>query len=157
MVHILCWGEIADKWSVHVISADPNIRDDNLSVCLTSSRGDLANIVLTSRAEPFEGINETINIQWGDCIATIDDFRSIRIWKDDVFRTKKFWRKDVGHKQAICQPFLRDDSFRDWREVEISSLLMLTAKEMIETGASQADFSVCTSRQELTNLDRESG
>ncbi|MDC0198474.1 Gfo/Idh/MocA family oxidoreductase, partial [Candidatus Thioglobus sp.] len=67
-VHILSWTKLPDKWDIQVAFSNPLETDDDISISLTSSRGDLIVIVITSRAEPFEGINETINFQQGEVI-----------------------------------------------------------------------------------------
>ncbi len=138
-VHMLSWGSLPDQWRIQLHWSDEDARDDNLAITLTSSRGDLVSIVLTSRSEPFEGINETINFQQGDVIAKIDDFRSLTIWRGSYRRRLRFWPKDVGHGAAILQPF--KELGRDWHEVELSSLLMLEIVRMVESGQKAADFS----------------
>ena len=138
-VHMLSWGELPDRWKILVACSNDSVPDDDIAVTLTSDRGDLVNIVMSSRTEPFEGIDETINFQQGDVIAKIDDFRSMKIWKGGTLKRYRFWPKDVGHNLAINQPF--SDVRREWHEVELSTLLMLFIKEMVLTGATAGNFS----------------
>lgn len=114
--------------------------DDNLLISFVTDKNDLVSIAMTSRSEPFEGINETINLQYGNIIAKIDDFRKIVVWQDDKKYFKNFFPKDVGHKRAILQPFL--DGNRDWAEVELSTLLMLHIKEMVCKAETYSIFNV---------------
>ena len=114
-------------------------RDDDLAISLTSETGDLIVIVLTSRAEPFEGINETIVLQKRNVTAKIDDFRAMTLWKGDSVERFRYRPKDVGHEGALLQPF--NGKQRDWREVELSTLLMLFIKDMVVTGRTQSEFS----------------
>ena len=72
---------------------------------MASARGDLVNITISSRHEPFEGINETIFIQNKNLIAHIYDFRRICIWNGGSLYEKSFRKKDVGHDLSILQPF----------------------------------------------------
>ena len=139
MVHLLYWGKLPDRWRIILAWSDDNVRDDDLAISLCSSRGDLVNIVLTARSEPFEGINETINIQWGKTIAKIDDFRRMTVWKGCKLKQYRFWPKDVGHKAAILQPF--SNSKREWHEVELSTLLMLRIAEMVVLKEKESEFS----------------
>ena len=104
--------------------------DDNLSISFSTDFGDIVNIMLTARSEPFEGINETINLQSGTIIAKIDDYRSMQYWNDSEYKKFKYRPKDVGHEGAIMQ-ILSDDPGREWREIEISTILMLSIKEMV--------------------------
>jgi predicted dehydrogenase len=138
-VHILCWDNLPDRWLISLTWSDPAARDDDMAICLSSERGDLINIVLTARTEPFEGINETINFQWGGVIAKIDDFRRMDVWRGALHRVLKTWPKDVGHRRAILQPFAAEK--RPWREVELSTLLMLQIARMVQEARQSAEFS----------------
>lgn len=146
-VHLLCWGELPECWHVTLAWANNETRDEDLAISLTSERGDLVSIVLTARTEPFEGINETINLQWGSTIAKIDDFRQMTIWKGPHLQRFRYRPKDVGHKEAILQPFR--ESARSWHEVELSSLLMLRIAEMVVEGERAFTFSFATEWAEL--------
>lgn len=138
-VHMLAWDELPDRWRIVVAWSNQTARDDDLAITLVSERGDLVNIVLTARSEPFEGINETINLQVGKLIAKIDDFRRMDVWQGAGHRRHRYWPKDVGHGAAILQPFRA--AGRVWREIEFSTLLMLRIARMVNEGERQADFS----------------
>jgi len=138
-VHFLSWRGIPDRWKILLAWSDGRSRDDDLAVTLVSEAGDLVSIVLTARTEPFEGINETINLQWGDIIAKIDDFRRMTLWENEERYRYRYWPKDVGHRWAVLQPF--SEYSRNWREVELSSLLMLRIADMVVNAQQQADFS----------------
>jgi len=153
-VHLLCWGALPDRWQVMLAWSNAGARDDDMSISLTSERGDLINIVLTARTEPFEGINETINFQWGDVIAKIDDFRRMELWHGALRKVFKTWPKDVGHRRAILQPFT--PAQRDWHEVELSSLLMLHIARMVREAQPNADFSFSEAWESLGLPDRQS-
>jgi len=133
-------GNVPKKYKVQLGYADTREPDDNISVNITTEYNDLINIVITSRTEPFEGINETLNLQCGNVIAKVDDFRRISIWQDDTLFKKRYWPKDVGHKKAILQPFLPENERRDWREIELSTTLMLHITDMVRSKATQAEF-----------------
>lgn len=151
-VHLLSWRGLPDRLRISVLSSNESARDDDLAVALATDEGDLVNIVLTARTEPFEGINETINLQWGNVISRIDDFRRQTIWKGKQLIQKRYWPKDVGHKRAVLQPF--SETARDWSEVVDSSLLMLRIKEMVESGETQTVFSFARERERIA-VDRE--
>lgn len=138
-VHMLSWDELPDRWQVGLAWGRPDARDDDLTITLTSERGDLVVITLTARDEPFEGINETINFQQGRLIAKIDDFRSMTVWNGSRVQRRRYWPKDVGHKLALVQPF--SAVRRPWREVELSTLLMLFVKERVIAAERLSSFS----------------
>ncbi|MFC4313374.1 Gfo/Idh/MocA family protein [Steroidobacter flavus] len=145
-VHMLSWNTLPDRWTVMLAWSNENARDDDVSISLTSERGDLVNIVLTARNEPFEGINETINVQWGETIAKIDDFRRMEVWQGSRNRVHRFWPKDVGHGAAILQPFKPG---RPWREVELSTLLMLHITAMVKAAQRHSEFSFSAASAQL--------
>lgn len=146
-VHMLRWSGDPDEFRITLACSDDAARDDNMSVSISTPRGDLITIVLTSRSEPFEGINETINFQQGEVIAKIDDFRRMTLWKGQRLDQHRFWPKDVGHETAITQPF-RSEA-RDWSEVEASTLLMLHIAAMVVDGRRESVFRVSEAMQRL--------
>ncbi len=137
-IHLLCQRGLPKKLDISILYANLDEPDDNLSVGFTSDFGDLITIILSSRSEPFEGINESIHFQQGTVISKIDDFRNITIWKDDLLIKKNFFVKDLGHKQAILQPF--SNKLREWREIEYSTLLMLFITDMVKNRQTQQMF-----------------
>lgn len=148
MVHMLAWRGMPDRLDITIAVADDNEPDDNVCVSIRSDRADLFCVLLTSRSEPFEGINETINFQHGQTICKIDDFRRMTLWQGTRVMTRRFWPKDVGHGRAILQPFA-SDAGRDWHEVELSTLLMLHIAEMVRQGERQSNFSFATQWAQL--------
>jgi predicted dehydrogenase len=138
-VHLLTRTSLPDRWTIRLTYSDANIADDNLAISLASTRGDLVNIVLSSRSEPFDGIMETINIQHSDVIAKIDDFRVMEIWKGSSHARYRYWPKDAGHYGALLQH--ASPGRRDWKEVEQSTSLMLAIKDMVLAGETTRSFS----------------
>ena len=138
-IHLLSWRNVPDKWRITAHWSQPEARDDDLAITLTSESGDLVNIVMTARCEPFEGINETINMAWDDTLAKIDDFRRMTVWQQQKMRKYRYRPKDVGHIRAIMQPFTAEQ--RDFSEVQASTLLMLEIAEMIVAGDASREFS----------------
>jgi predicted dehydrogenase len=122
-------GKIPDKFLINISYSNLDEIDDNISITMTTDYNDLINIIISSRSEPFEGINESIQFQSGNVIAKIDDFRRIDIWDKSNKSTFKFSPKDVGHFLAINQPF--NNLKRDFLEIEISTILMLEIKDMV--------------------------
>lgn len=147
-------GYIPTKYQISISYANNNESDDNILVGFTTDFNDIISIMLSSRCEPFEGINETINIQCDNLIAKIDDFRRMTIWKDHLIRKIKFWPKDVGHKKAILQPFNKE-SGRDFYEIEASTLLMLKIKDMVLSAATQANYNLLENYNELLKKVKE--
>jgi predicted dehydrogenase len=139
MIHILSWRSLPRRFEVTVAYSNEDEPDDNVAITFVSELGDITNIMLSSRCEPFEGINETINLQYGDTIAKIDDFKHMVIWQSERKHTFSYWPKDAGHERAILQPF-ESRAGRDWHEVEHSTLLMLFVAGMVRRGERGAIF-----------------
>ena len=148
MVHVLSWRSLPDRLHISMAWADSSEPDDNLSIAITSDLGDLFSVMLTSRCEPFEGINESIHIQHHETTCKIDDFRSMTIWQGERVSRERFWPKDVGHRRAILQPFDNAPG-RDWSEVVHSTLLMLHIADMVRNGRRQSAFSFTASATRL--------
>ena len=125
--------------NVAISYSDLSTPSDNIVISIVSSKHDLINITFTSRSEPFEGVNETINFQQGAVIVKIDDFRSTKIWKDDFYKKYYHWPKNNGHKATVLQPF-GSVSKREWNEIEWSTRLMLHIEEMVISGTTQSSF-----------------
>jgi predicted dehydrogenase len=139
-VHLMARRGQPRELEIALTCADDAEPDDNLSISMRTDRGDLCSIMLSSRAEPFEGINETINLQHGAVICKIDDFRRLQLWQGTRLLRRRYWPKDVGHRRAILQPF-EQGAPRDWQEVLLSSLLMLYITGMVREGARMGVFS----------------
>jgi predicted dehydrogenase len=153
MVHIWSWRALPDRLDIALGWADDSEPDDNLAVTIVSDRGDISSLMLTSRSEPFEGINETICVQHENTTCKIDDFRRLTLWRGEQLLSRRFWPKDVGHRRAILQPF-EDDSRRDWQEVVASTLLMLHIADMVRERRRTSTFSFEQCRAELArNID----
>jgi predicted dehydrogenase len=151
-VHVLGWRAVApDSYRLSLISAQPTEPDDNFVLSIATDQGDVFSLMLTARSEPFEGINETINLQAGEVICKIDDFRRLTLWRGPRLLHRRFWPKDVGHRDAILQPF-QPDIFRDWNEVVRSSVLMLAATRMVTSGETEHRLSMATELQALQNM-----
>lgn len=153
LVHVLSWRGMPEKVEINLTIADAEHPDDNIAISISSDRGDLFSVMLSTRAEPFEGVNETINLQHHRTIAKIDDFRHLTLWQEERVTRIRFWPKDVGHRNAILQPF-RPSLVRDWNEVVQSTQLMLHITDMLRAGRCQSVFSF---RESAEQLAREVG
>ena len=129
-IHLLSAIGIPSSLKVSIHSSSETEKDDNLNITMVSNKEDIISLMLSSREEPFEGINETINIQYSHMIAKIDDFRRLTIWNRDKLTKKRYFKKDVGHKNAILQPF-ENKVVRNFEEVVISTRLMLEITEAV--------------------------
>ncbi len=138
--HMLFWAEKKPEFlDVRVSYSDLNMPSDNIVVTIVSPRHDLITMTFTSRSEPFEGVNETINFQQSDLIAKVDDFRTTKIWKDDIYKKYRHWPKNNGHKSTVLQPFSHGKE-RQWQEIEYSTRLMLHIEAMVVSHTEQGRF-----------------
>jgi len=139
-VHIMFWRKRVPEYLEILISySNSKMPSDNIAVSIASSNHDLITFTFTSRCEPFEGVNETINFQQGDLIAKIDDFRTTKIWKSEFYKKHNHWPKNNGHKEAVLQPFGSVEK-RVWNEVESSTRLMLHIEGMVLSNVIKSRF-----------------
>lgn len=144
MIHIYNWrGNIPKKYNVQVAYSNKTEPDDNLTISITTAKGDLTSITISARSEPFEGINETINYQYDTLIAKIDDFRRMTVWNENELYKERYWPKDVGHERSVMQPF-KDDN-RDLNEVVASTELMLHITEMVRNVETEKEIELTRS------------
>jgi predicted dehydrogenase len=154
-IHIFAWDAMPEWVEVTIAYSSPLSCDDDLAIMISTPRGDLVTIVITSRGEPFEGINETIVFQRGDLIAKIDDFRTMHWWMGESKGRQRYFPKDVGHVRAIMQPY--SGHSRNWPEVEVSTMLMLRITDMVRTGATRKRFAIHSGDQstDVSSVVRE--
>jgi len=133
-IHLLSvvYDILPEIYDISISSADIDEPDDNIAISITSDKHDIISIFISSRCEPFEGINETINFQCANIIAKIDDFRKMVLWQDHKKTITRYWPKDVGHKRSVLQPFNKVK--RDFNEIRISTIFMLIIKDMVLDG-----------------------
>jgi predicted dehydrogenase len=151
-IHILSWRSLPQQIDINISYSDTKEFDDNISITLVTNFNDIVTIFLTSRTEPFEGINETINFQYNDIIAKIDDFRKLTIWNKENLSEFKYFPKDVGHQRSILQPYHQKTENRDWQEVEISTILMLKITAMVRKTEKNAVFSLFDEMESFEKL-----
>ena len=133
-------GRLPKILRINIMQADPNEFDENLTVSYATDLGDLVTITMTSRGEPFEGIRETIDVQCGEVMADIEDFRKMTLQNGVSHKTYKYSPKDIGHQRSMMQLF--SESNRDWTEVEYSTLLMLKIADMVRSGENTASYDI---------------
>ncbi len=138
-VHILNY-DIPEYINVKLVSSSNDSRDDNFCVVMTTTNGDLITLILTSRDEPFEGINETINFAKGELLVKIDDFRTASYWVGNKVFKRKYFPKDVGHRNAILQHLNESKFKRDINEVRLSTALMLEIRDMVISNKDEFRF-----------------
>jgi predicted dehydrogenase len=139
-IHILSWRA---QWPEHlrltITPASTANPDDNFTLVVATDLDDIFSLTISSRSEPFEGVTETINFQQADVIATISDFRKMKLWKGDRCFLWSYRRKDVGHEGAILQPYA-GSVYRHWDEIMRSSALTLTFDAMIRLGETRKEI-----------------
>ncbi len=138
-VHLIVARGRPNRVTISILHANPVEFDDNFSLSISTDKGDIFSLLLSSRSEPFEGINETIVLQHGDVLAKIDDFRRMTVWKRSLRHRFTYWPKDAGHQAAVLQPF-ENGPGRDWNEVVLSAILVLKIVDMVRHRVSSESF-----------------
>jgi len=125
---------------ISISYADKRNFDDNLSINIITNLGDLIVLVMTAREEPFEGISENIVFHQEELFVKIDDFKRAEFQVGHKKIKRTYFPKDVGHKQAILQPF--SDKKRDMDEVFLSTDIMLYITDMVRNSKCEGTFKV---------------
>ena len=155
-VHLLSQRSLPDRLKIDISYSDPELREENFALSMTSDQGDLVTMVFTTRGEPFDGVNETINIQHGPLMAKIDDFRTMKVWNHDSYRMHRYRPKDVGHRASVVQMFdARPKYARPWDEVLCSTMLMLHITDMVRLGETTSDFSFSGARAKMKTIQNQ--
>lgn len=148
-VHMLSWRKLPESFKLQISYSDTNTPDDNLIINISTDLGDIISLTLTARSEPFEGINESINFQYHNVIAKIDDFRRMTVWEGPQLDKYRYFPKDVGHRLAATQVFRDEKVNRPWEEVIVSTLLMLFITDMVREQKSVGNFILSEQRKRL--------
>lgn len=142
-------GYLPERIDISIAYSDKKELDDNISITYVTDFQDLVTIILTSRNEPFEGINETINLQCGKVNAIIDDFRRLTLLSGSNKIHRRYFHKDVGHAKSVMQLFGTNN--RQWIEVIYSTLLMITIKDMVLKNETSLSYNIKKDYQEICN------
>lgn len=139
-IHLLYKRHSISSLDISVAYANPDQSDDDLVVSLVSDKRDLITLTLTSRSEPFEGINESITFHQAGLIVDIQDFRRAVFWHKNTKTVRRYYPKDVGHRLAILQPVTGDK--RNLEEIRVSTALMLEITDMVRGRQSNRHFAL---------------
>lgn len=142
-MHILSWDSPPDQLQISIAYSHQRLSDENISLSISSPRGDLVNLVFTCRNEPYEGVYETLFFQDDVVNCTIEDFRSMLVWVGERVEKYRFSPKDAGHLNALLQPF-ESIELRSWRELIASNVLMLEVADMADKRETTRSVSVAS-------------
>ncbi|EGQ7790897.1 hypothetical protein BC355_09310 [Vibrio cholerae] len=137
-IHLLYKRSDISFLDISIAYSNTDQSDDDLTIILVSDKRDLITLTLTSRSEPFEGINESITFHQADLIVDIQDFRRAVFWEGKAKRVRRYYPKDVGHRLAILQPI--SGLKRNLEEIRISTALMLEITDMVRVQQSNRRF-----------------
>jgi len=156
-VHLLSLRKLPENLQINLSFSDEKNREENITITMTSDLGDLINMTFTTRGEPFDGVNESINIQQGGLMAKIADFRRMDIWKESYHKTSTYRPKDVGHRASVVQMYSDSPELsRPWTEVFNSTALMLQITDMVRSGKTNEMFSFKSAKSKVDSLSNSS-
>ena len=140
-IHVCSWRSLPLSYKIHLLPGREDEPDDNFSLSISTDCGDIFNLMLTSRHEPFEGIRENISFQCSSLMAEIYDFRRMEIRAGSSVVRRRYFPKDVGHERAILQA-VEDVHARSWKELEVSARLTLEVAAMVVDGRTTSEVQV---------------
>lgn len=150
MVHLLGSRlESVSRFEIGIRYANEEEFDDDIAISISTDLGDLTNIMISSRSEPFEGIYETIGLHQGPLQVYIDDFRTMTIKNGHRNERVTSFFKNVGHRNSVNQPFSSKIK-RNLEEIWISSYLTIRMAEMVKKVQTSAVIKMQEIKKELS-------
>ncbi len=123
---------------VEIIPTRAAASDSNIAVAYHFAEGTIAVITFSAKGHTFEGVKERFSAHKGDCLLTMDDFKTLQIELVDKKRRWRNFHRDHGHRQNIIsaaenvineQPYDREAHLA---HIHNTGLLFLKTKEALE-------------------------
>ncbi len=127
-----------DAFPVRIVPTRGEQSDSNVAVSYLFNDGSVAAITFSAKGHTFEGVKERLSVHKGNCLITMDDYRSMTV---EVVANKRTYRnlfRDHGHRRNIVraaasvvndEPYARDAVTR---HVANSGWLMLKTKQALD-------------------------
>lgn len=125
-----------NRFPVRIIPTRSHKSDCDISVSYVFGDGSIATITFSAKGHTFEGVRETLNAHKGNVLATLKDFKELRLDIVDRVIRKRLLYRDHGHERAITNsyallttPALSESEQMVWE----SGYLTLKTKEALDT------------------------
>lgn len=138
-----------------ITSATPNGSVSDFVVSIVFADRSCAAITFAAKGEVFEGVTEILNLQRGNLLASLTDFKKLKLTRGMHTVSHEPLLRDHGHGSNIAHSFTGVNSpnilGEEFEYVSATAKLFLAVMDSIETGES-----VYLSREEALNLDLNS-
>ncbi len=130
-----------NAFPIKVIPARHEQSDSNIAVTYVFGEGSIGAITFSAKGHTFEGVMERLSLHKGDCLLTMDDYRTMTVREVERKRRYVNGLRDHGHARNIQLaartvvdglPYDRDEAIQ---RVWDSGRLMLATKEALERDA----------------------
>lgn len=123
---------------VTITPARAEQRDCDIAVTYTFSDGTIACITFSAKGHTFEGVRERFTAHKGNCLITMNDFRTLQV--EIVADKARYFNlfRDHGHEQNICSAYTNMvengpyDASRELAYVADTGWLFLKTREALE-------------------------
>jgi len=112
--------------------------DTDIAVAFTFADGTIAIITFSAKGHTFEGVKERFSAHKGNCLLTMDDFKTLQVELAGIKKRYRNLYRDHGHRQNIVSaaenvlnklPYNRNEHLTHIRN---TGLLFLKTKEALE-------------------------
>lgn len=125
-----------NRFPVRIIPTRSDKSDCDISVSYVFGDGSIVTITFSAKGHTFEGVRETLNAHKGNVLATLKDFKELRLDIVDQVIHKRLFYRDHGHERAVTNsyelltnPALSEPEQMVWE----SGYLTLKTKEALDT------------------------
>ena len=125
-----------NRFPVRIIPTRSDKSDCDISVSYVFGDGSIATITFSAKGHTFEGVRETLNAHKGNVLATLKDFKELRLDIVDKVVSKRLFFRDPGHERAITNRYdlLTDPTMAELEQtIWESGYLTLKTKEALDT------------------------
>lgn len=124
---------------VRVVPARHDQSDSNVAVSFVFGDGTVAAITFSAKGHTFEGVMERVAIHRGDCLLTMDDYRTMTVREGprkkgylNLFRDHGHRRNIVAAARSVVDGAAAGASREMRQHLEQSGRLMLATKDALE-------------------------
>ncbi len=116
-----------------VSTLNPKDSDSNFSISILFGDKSLASISFSCKGHTFEGVREYLNIHKGDLLASLRDFKDLRLDRGSKRIFKNLLFRDHGHKAALRKLVL-DEKPESLKMIIETARLFLAVKDSVDNG-----------------------
>ncbi|AUD05544.1 Gfo/Idh/MocA family protein [Spirosoma pollinicola] len=128
----------ASRFPVQLTPVRSYQSDCDISVSYLFADGSIATITFSAKGHTFEGVREALNVHKGNLLASLTDFKTLRLDITETVIRRRLWVRDHGHKRSVQNSYLmlsEPSKQETIRMIWETGYLMLKTREALETSS----------------------